>query len=89
MSAPHEERDGGQTPWLYRRRTISGIFWALVGICLLLVLADFVYPRYGTFAFEEFPAIYGIFGFVSCIFIVFAGIGLRKLVMRDENYYDS
>ncbi len=90
MSTPRDERDrdGGQTPWLYRRRTINGLFWALAGLCLLLVLADFVYPRYGTFAFEEFPAAYGIFGFVAFVFIVFAGIGLRKLIMRDEDYYD-
>lgn len=90
MSAPHDERDrdGGQTPWLYRRRTINGLFWTLAGICLLLGLADLVYGRHGVFGFEEFPAAYGFFGFVSFVFIVFAGIGLRELIMRDEDYYD-
>ena len=30
----------------------------------------------------------GLFGFIAFIFIVFAGKALRKLVMRDEDYYD-
>jgi uncharacterized membrane protein len=75
-------------PWFYRRAVIDSIFWGLVGLCAVLGLADLVYHRHTLFSFEFFPGIYGIFGFISCVFIVFAGIGLRKLVMRDEDYYD-
>jgi len=76
------------TPWLYRRRTLDRLFWALAGLCLLLAAGDLVYHRHVVFDFESFPAAYGIFGFVSFAFIVFAGKGLRKLIMRDEDYYD-
>lgn len=51
-------------------------------------MADLVYHRHVVFDFESFPAVYGIYGFVSFVFIVFAGKGLRKLIMRDEDYYD-
>ncbi len=90
MSDSHErpEREAHK-PWLYRRGTINGVFWGLLGLCLVLGLADLFYHRHTVFGFEAFPAIYGIFGFVSFVFIVFAGIGLRKLIMRDEDYYDG
>ena len=90
MNEPHErpETEAGK-PWLYRRGTINALFWGLAGLCAVLGLADLFYHRHAVFSFEEIPAIYGIFGFVAFVFIVFAGIGLRKLIMRDEDYYDS
>ncbi len=90
MDEPHDRPETeSQKPWMYRRAVINGVFWGLLVVCVLLGLADLVYHRHTVFAFEAFPGIYGIFGFISCIFIVFAGIGLRKLIMRDEDYYDD
>ncbi len=90
MNQPHDKSiPEDRKPWLYRRATINGLFWGLLGVCVVLGLTDFFYHRHVVFAVEEFPAIYGIFGFVAFVFIVFAGIGLRKLIMRDEDYYDS
>lgn len=86
-SEPQEAQDP-KTHWLETKRTGNRIFWGLVALCAALGLADFVYHRHTVFDFEAFPAVYGIFGFVACVFIVFAGIGLRKLIMRDEDYYD-
>ena len=37
---------------------------------------------------EGWFAFYGWYGFISCFFLVIAARGLRKLVMRDEDYYD-
>lgn len=74
--------------WLYRRSTLNGIYWGLVVLCILLGAIDFIYHRHTVYDVEAIPAIYGIFGFVCFIGIVFAGVGLRKLVMRDEDYYD-
>jgi hypothetical protein len=74
--------------WIFRRRTVNGAFWGLVLICALLGLIEVVYHRHTVFAFEGFPVAYGIFGFVSFVGIIFAGRGLRKVIMRDEDYYD-
>jgi hypothetical protein len=74
--------------WLYRRRTLDRLFWGLVGLCVLLGAGDLVYHRHVVFDFESIPVAYGIYGFVSFVFIVFAGKGLRRLIMRDEDYYD-
>ena len=74
--------------WLYRRRTLNGLFWGLVLLSAGLGLADLFYRRHTVFGFEEIPAIYGIYGFVCFFGIVLSGWWLRKLVMRDEDYYD-
>lgn len=98
MSRPH---NGGDTPrddepvapegkryWLDEPRNVQRIFWALCAFCLLLAVADFFYHKHSHFEVEDFPAFYGLYGFVSFVFIVFAGKLLRKIVMRDEDYYD-
>ena len=57
-------------------------------ICALLFVADFVVHRHTKIALEEFPAFYAIFGFVAFVALVIGSIGLRKLIMRKEDYYD-
>lgn len=37
----------------------------------------------------DFPASYAIYGFVSCVLLVLVGRVLRRLVMRDEDYYEE
>lgn len=74
--------------WLDQPRNIMRIYWGLWIVCGLLALADFFYHKHEKFSFAEFPASYGIYGFVCFVFIVFAGKLLRLFVMRDEDYYD-
>ena len=35
----------------------------------------------------DFPASYAVYGFASCVMLVLIGLLLRRLVMRDEDYY--
>ncbi len=37
----------------------------------------------------EFLASYSIYGFVACVILVFMGRILRKITMRNENYYED
>ncbi len=91
-TANDERRQGAPGPgnghWLYRRRTVTGIFRGLILLCAALGLADLFYHRHTVFGFEEIPFAYAIFGFVCFFGIVLSGYPLRKLVMRDEDYYD-
>ena len=41
------------------------------------------------FDFEHWPGFYSLYGFVACVALVIAAKELRKLLMRDETYYDD
>ncbi len=75
-------------------KVANKVFWWLASVCALLVVIDvglyfFFHGRHTHFAGEEIPGIYGVFGFVAFWCIVIAGKYFRKLVKRDEDYYDE
>ncbi len=87
----------GQT-WF--ERNVNVIIVGLVVACVLTVVAQVVLPLIGYPIFDDhhpahFPGIedivgfQAIFGFVSFVAVVFLGMGLRKIIMRKEDYYDS
>jgi len=57
--------------------------------CTLLVLAEFIIHRHVAHPWEGLYAFYAFYGFVACVVLVLAATQLRKLIMRDEDYYDS
>ncbi len=85
MSGSREDRD---SRWLDEPKNVNWVFRALVGLCVVSIGIDLGLPREGHWAWEEFPGFYGAVGFVAFWCIVIAGKHLRKLLMRDEDYYD-
>ena len=61
----------------------------LLGIAVLLVVLEFIIHRHGEIALEEIPLFPALYGFIAFVFIVYAGRGLRLLIMRREDYYDE
>jgi hypothetical protein len=72
--------------WVERNTRL--IFRALVGICLALLGVELFYEHHAYFEVDGLPGFYAVFGFIAFVFIVYAGKGLRRLIMRDEDYYD-
>lgn len=68
---------------------VTWILRVFYAICVLLVLADFIVHRHIYVKFEEIPAFYALYGFVACVVLVVVAKAMRKIVMRDENYYDN
>ena len=66
------------------RRVIRG----LLTTCLLLVGLDFVIHRHVTHPWEEMFGFYAVYGFAGCVVLVLLAKGLRRIVMRAEDYYD-
>ena len=72
------------------------IVYALYAICAGFVLIDaiawlthFPFHKHGHYDFEQIPGFHAGYGFVSCVLLVLAARELRKIVMRDEDYYDA
>lgn len=73
--------------WLDNKKNIDLMFYALCVTCVLLVLADLGYHKHGHFDFEQLPGFHFFYGFGVFAFVVFVGTNLRKVLMRDEDYY--
>ncbi len=66
-------------------RLIRGLYVA----CGLLLIAGLVVPAHGHFPWEHAPEFFAAYGLVSCIVLVLAAKHiLRRIVRRDEHYYD-
>ena len=66
--------------------------WAtrvLLAAGVVLVVLEFVVHRHGEIAAEDIPLFPAVYAFVICVAIVAGGIYLRKVAMRDEDYYDD
>jgi hypothetical protein len=83
-----QEGNGGKRDWLDDMRNVHKIFWALVLVCVALFLADALYEKHVILSFEEWFGFYGLFGFFVSFALVLIARELRKVLMRDEDYYD-
>ena len=77
-----------KTYWLDRKGSVDKVYWSVIGVCVLLFLADAFYEKHPVFEMEYVFGFYGLFGFAACVGLVHAAKGLRKLLKRDEAYYD-
>mgnify|MGYP001294537042 CR=1 FL=1 len=75
--------------WLDDPRNVNKLIGVLVAVCVALVIVDAFYHKHVHLAFEEsFPVIYGVYGFLAYCVIVLSAKALRRLLKRDEDYYD-
>ena len=84
------EHGAAEAPGFFEKpeniRIILRVFYVL---CAVLVAADFVIHRHVYHPWENLPAFYAIFGFVACVVLVLIATQMRKVLMRDEDYYDD
>lgn len=57
--------------------------------CFVLFAMDLVIHRHTVHPWESFTGFYAIYGFLACVILVLLARELRKVVMRDEDYYDQ
>ncbi|MCP5434025.1 MAG: hypothetical protein H6957_01020 [Chromatiaceae bacterium] len=65
------------------RRVVRGLLIA----CVVLVGLDLVLHRHVAHPWEGVFGFYAFYGFVACVLLVLLAKEMRKLVMRDEDYY--
>ena len=77
-----------KTHFFDRPGNVRLVLRLLVAICAVLVVLDFVYHRHVMHPWEAVWAFYAVYGFVACVILVLVAKEMRKVVMRDEDYYD-
>jgi len=75
--------------WLVRPKTIRMLWIALYAILTITVLAQFIIPVKGYFGIDGWVGFGALFGFGSCVAMVFAAKALGWVLKRDERYYDD
>lgn len=68
--------------------TVCALVFALDLVDLVLPWLGFHELRHAERSWEGFPGFYAIYGFVACVLLVLAAKQMRKILMRDEDYYD-
>lgn len=62
------------------------VFFASLAV---LLVVDFFIHKHPHFPWEGAPEFYAVYGFVSCVALIFIAKLLRLIVRRDEDYYDK
>jgi hypothetical protein len=79
--------DDGKRYLFDNKRNVKIVIWGLTAVCVLLFAADWVVHRHTENDLEKVFGFYAVYGFVACVLLVLLAAEMRKLVMRDENYY--
>ena len=69
-------------------RNVQRVLWALLATCGFLLIADFIFHRHVVHPWEALWGFYALFGFVACVVLVLVAKGMRRYLMRKEDYYD-
>ena len=72
-----------------KKENITKIIKVFYVICALLVVVDFVVHRHIYHDWENIPAFYAIYGFIGCVVLVLVAKLMRKVLMKEEDYYDK
>jgi len=74
--------------WLDKPQNVSRVFHALWIACGLLIAIDLFLHRHEYFDFATAFGFHAFYGFFACVALVLIAKQLRRLLMRDEDYYD-
>lgn len=83
--------------WLDDPANIKKLIRGFIALCVITLLAGVYVQFFAThkegahdpiFAAESWFVFYPLYGFLAYVALVFISKGLRKILMRDEDYYD-
>lgn len=73
--------------WLDQPGNVTRLYRGLWAVGIALVLADLVVHRHAEVGFDVLFGFYGFYGLGACVALVLAAKGLRRILMRSEEYY--
>lgn len=74
-------------------KNVQILLWVFSAACAVLLLIDAFIHRHlsfehGELVYEGWFGFYPFYGFVACVVLVLVAKQMRKVVMKDEDYYD-
>lgn len=75
--------------WLDEPRNVDRVVWGLYITCALVFLADLLYDKHPHFGVENLFGFHALYGFVGSVTLVLVAKQLRRVLMRDEDYYEE
>ena len=78
---------GDQDHWLVRPSSIRMLWRLLIAVLALLVALQLVIPVKGYFLIDGWFGFAAVFGFLSCLAMVFVAKGLGVILKRPQDYY--
>jgi hypothetical protein len=70
------------------KRLLLGFYLSLVLLIGIDILVELLVHKHVDFPWEKAPAFYAVYGFVSCVSLIFIAKFLRLIVKRGEDYYE-
>lgn len=86
---------GEKRYWLDEPRNVDKVVYGLYAVCAALVAIDLLdllgvlYHKHAHFPVEKLFGFYGFYGLVGSVLLVLASKQMRKVLMKDESYYDG
>lgn len=74
--------------WLDSPANVTKLYKGLWIVCALLIALDLFIHRHEDFDFALLFGFHSLYGFFACVALVLAAKQLRRVLMRDEDYYD-
>lgn len=66
------------------KRFLGIFYFSLV----ILLIIDFFIHKHAEFPWEDAPEFFAVYGFVSCVLLIFIAKVLRRFLRREEHYYE-
>lgn len=86
----HAPDDGdGRTHMFDKPENVARVRQALYALCAISVVAELFIHRHVEHPWEVTPLFYCLYGFAACVILVLVAKEMRKVLMRDEDYYDE
>ncbi len=75
--------------FLDQPRNVRLLVRGLYAACIVVFAADAVVHRHVDHPWEAWFGFHAVYGLVACVILVLAARGLRRLIMRRDDYYDD
>jgi len=73
--------------WAESMPSVERVIFYLSCLCVVLFILDFIVHRHSYAPGEGIPGFYAVVGFVAFTLIVLGAKQLRRLILRNEQYY--